>query len=461
MSRSAASMLLVPLRWLGHRRFAKLLPLFVATLLAGCASSVYIENDPLGAGSNSASYSLKEVYAKRSDTGVSLILTFSGGGARAAALAYGVLLELRDTRVIVDGQGRQLLDDVKVISSVSGGSFTAAYYGLFGDLIFTRFQQEVLQRDLETKITDQVLSIEHLLSNNSRGEAAAQIYSEYIFGDKTFADMRTHNAPLILINASDLSSGARISFIQEFFALLCSDINTYPVTKAVAASAAVPLLFEPVVLENFDTCDLSQSLTLLQRDAAKFDGSEMELTVKNISKLAEEKGKHRYLHLVDGGITDNLGLRSIYELVELYGGIEPFMKQMGRTTDSRSVLISVDAAVDSSFGIGQMASEPSVEQSINAVTDIQLHRYNASTLELMRKEFGRWHQELSASGREVVPYFVDVTLADYPDPDRVEQFNRIPTTLNLSAQQVDDLIEAGRLLLRNHPQFRQLLADLK
>src|SRR5210317_2186232 len=96
------------------------------TLLTGCASTVVIENEPLEQKSAVGSYSLKEVYGNRSQTGVSLVLAFSGGGARAAALAYGVMLELRDTAIVVDGQGRQLIDDVKVISSVSGGSFTAA-----------------------------------------------------------------------------------------------------------------------------------------------------------------------------------------------------------------------------------------------------------------------------------------------------------------------------------------------
>jgi hypothetical protein len=40
---------------------------------------------------------------------------------------------LRDTQVLVGGQQRRLLDEVDVITSVSGGSYTAAYYGLFGD----------------------------------------------------------------------------------------------------------------------------------------------------------------------------------------------------------------------------------------------------------------------------------------------------------------------------------------
>ena len=429
-------------------------------LLGGCASTVVIQNERMPDSGPASSYSLKEVYGKRSDSGVSLVLAFSGGGSRAAALAYGVMLELRDTRVVVDAQQRQLLDDVKVISAVSGGSFTAAYYGLYGDALFSRFESDMLLRDLETEITDRVLSFDHLTSSDTRGDAAASVYSEFIFGDSTFADLRTRNAPLILINASDLSSGARISFIQDFFSLLCSDINTFPITKAVAASASVPLLFEPVVLENYDGCDVAPMLTRLQQASEEFKGTQMELAIESISRLAMQKGRYRYLHLVDGGITDNLGLRSIYELVELYGGIDRFMQAMGRTSDSRSVLISVNASVNSSLDIGTVATEPTLEQSINAVTDIQLHRYNASTLALMREEFSRWHSQLAESGRRIEPYFVDVALADHPDPEKVAEFNRIPTTLNLTPEQVEALVDAGRELLRNHPEFKRLLADL-
>jgi NTE family protein len=53
-------------------------------------------------------------------------LTFSGGGTRAAALAYGVLKELKETTIVSGGQRIRLLDEVDSISSVSGGSFTAA-----------------------------------------------------------------------------------------------------------------------------------------------------------------------------------------------------------------------------------------------------------------------------------------------------------------------------------------------
>jgi len=57
-----------------------------------------------------------------------LIVAFSGGGTRAAAFSYGVLEELRDTRVTLNERNRRLLDEVDILSGVSGGSFPAAYY---------------------------------------------------------------------------------------------------------------------------------------------------------------------------------------------------------------------------------------------------------------------------------------------------------------------------------------------
>ena len=59
-----------------------------------------------------------------------LAVAFSGGGTRAAAFSYGVLEKLRDTWLVINGEETRLLDEIDVISSVSGGSFTAAYYGL-------------------------------------------------------------------------------------------------------------------------------------------------------------------------------------------------------------------------------------------------------------------------------------------------------------------------------------------
>ena len=77
-----------------------------------------------------------------------ILLAFSGGGTRAAAMSYGVMQELRDTLIDVDGKSVRVLDEVDAISSVSGGSFTAAYYGLYRDRLFTDYESEFLRQSV-------------------------------------------------------------------------------------------------------------------------------------------------------------------------------------------------------------------------------------------------------------------------------------------------------------------------
>ena len=94
-------------------------------LLAGCATYGRIDNQPLtSAAARQPGYGMSEAASAGRRDDITLVLAFSGGGSRAAALAYGVLLELRDTRIGANGD-RRLLDEVDAISAVSGGSFTA------------------------------------------------------------------------------------------------------------------------------------------------------------------------------------------------------------------------------------------------------------------------------------------------------------------------------------------------
>ena len=86
-----------------------------------------------------------------------LLATFSGGGTRAAAFSYGVLEALRDTEISRKGKTTSLLQELDSISAVSGGSFTAAYYGLFGDRIFQDFEARFLKKNVQGDLTSGVL----------------------------------------------------------------------------------------------------------------------------------------------------------------------------------------------------------------------------------------------------------------------------------------------------------------
>jgi len=390
---------------------------------------------------------------------LTVILSFSGGGTRAAALAYGVLRGLRDTSIEIDGKTVRLLDEVDYISSVSGGSFTSAYYGLYGDRIFEDFEKDFLLRNVEKHLFWGLANPAEWLRKGGRTEMAIRYYNEHVFHDASFADMNRKDGPLILINASDLGHGVRFSFLQEYFNLLCSDLDSFPVAKAVAASSAVPLVFLPVVLENYSGCDTAHMPWLnAARKRAESDPL-MQQMVSGIDSLLDKK-QRRYVHLVDGGITDNLGLRALYELITLTGGAEATLRKYHKQPPSHLVVISVNASTDPEPLMDQSNAEPSIGETIGAMSDVQLHRYNTATLELMDRSLKQWTDAISTPEHPVKSYFIRIGVRDIDTPEHRLFFNKIPTSFSLSKEQVDRLAQGGKDILHGNADYQQLLSDL-
>ena len=190
-----------------------------------------------------------------------VVLAFSGGGTRAAAFSYGVLEFLRRTAVIApNGAKARLLDAVDVITGVSGGSFTALAYGLYGEKLFADYEQRFLKRDVQGEIISRTLSPKFwgdLASTGwGRSELAAQLYDEILFNGATFGDLNRGSGPFIIASATDLSTGNRLAFTQNAFDVLCSDLDSVPLSRAAAASSAVPVVLSPVTINNYGgTCN--------------------------------------------------------------------------------------------------------------------------------------------------------------------------------------------------------------
>jgi hypothetical protein len=89
-----------------------------------------------------------------------------------------------------------------------------------------------------------------------RSDILADRFESVLFGEKgkaqTFADLKPQR-PRLLINATDLQSGKPFVFCDEAFDELNSDLSKYPISHAVAASAAVPVLLHQVTLRDFST----------------------------------------------------------------------------------------------------------------------------------------------------------------------------------------------------------------
>jgi NTE family protein len=163
---------------------------------------------------------------------------------------------------------------------------------------------------------------------------------------------------------------------------------------------------------------------------------------------------------VDGGIADNLGLRGPLDIVRLQGGILN-LHQIGIEHPKRIVVVVVDAGVQPEPGFSQSWTSPSLKATIGSVTGVQLNRYNFETLELMRATLENWSRDLTrVEGRPVTSYLIEVTFQSIEDPTERAKFDNIPTSLQLDEQTVQQLIERGRRLLRESPEFQALSQEL-
>ncbi|CAA6808517.1 MAG: Patatin [uncultured Thiotrichaceae bacterium] len=404
----------------------------------------------------------------RSDD-LALILTFSGGGTRAAAFSYGVMQALREIQIGKKGD-KSLLEEVDLISSVSGGSFTAAYYGLYGDKLFSRYEKDFLKRPVQSSL----LKFWLLTPTNwirlapalyNRSDLAADYYSNTIFGRKTFADMR-RDGPQIFINATDLGTGSGFSFTRDNFRWICSDLNKFPVGRAVAASSAVPVLFSPIAMKNY-----GGSCKPYPHQQKELSDSSMRVDAQayGLRKYMDAE-RYKYLHLVDGGVVGNLGVRPLLHIIfEQKNNFWQVMKTFNMKKTRKVAFIVVNAADAIPPVIPLRRREPGTAETLSAVTTIQSTRYNEDTLDLLESLFPKWKKQIQegrcreksiAHCKDIEFYLAELNFKQLPKDQR-DELALLETSLQLPPESIDKLIESGKQLLRQSPEFKRLLSDMK
>lgn len=194
---------------------------------------------------------------------------------------------------------------------------------MFGDRIFDDFEPRFLYRDVEGELVSLLFNPGNLLALASaeynRGDMAANWLGNQVFDNKTFADMAMGELPYVILNASDLNTGMTFSFIQQQFDFLCSDIDNYPVAHAVMASSAVPGLFGPVTLLNHaGGCPkMANSRNSWVKNSLASDGIlDRRYQVARALERYFDPRNMPIVRLVDGGVTDNLGIRELLEQPE-------------------------------------------------------------------------------------------------------------------------------------------------
>jgi NTE family protein len=439
--------------------------LFAVLFLHACTNVGQVRNQPIESVKEDQQYSAQKWNQNFDYSELTILLSFSGGGTRAAAFAYGVMQELKNTNIAMGGRTPRILDHVKAISSVSGGSFTAAYYGLNGDEIFETFESDFLRADLDKHLELVLINPTVWATKTSRTDKAIEYYEEHIFHNGTFADMVKPGRPMIVINATDLSHGTRFSFIQDYFNLLCSDLSSFSVARAVTASSAVPIFFEPVVVKNFSGCDGDAILKEMAARAANQEG-DAALLIDRLGSYGD-KEQRKFIHFVDGGLVDNLGLRALADSMKIHGGVEAYFQDVGKQVPRRFVIIEVNAATGTHRNMDLSPEQPHVSQVVSAVTDMQIQKGDAESVQSAKDLMANWSEKLSTPGHPVSGYLVQVELAGEEAKSHFLSENvplnivsHMPTNFSLSDEQVDFLITEGGHLLRINPVYQQLLSEL-
>ena len=450
-----------------------------ALLLAGCAGKA-VMNQPLSpdalqnAGNRIArgGYRIADM-PKAGAPDVLVMLSFSGGGKRSAAFGYGVLRGLRDFTVMAGGRDRRLLDLVDMMTSVSGGSFPAAYYGLYRDKIFADFEKDFLSQDIESYIWGTYLIPWHLgwMFDPTYGtnDRMAEVYDKLMFHGATYADLMRAGRPLISIDATDVDHGLAFPFVQEQFDLLCSDMTSYPIARAVAASNGFPVIFTPITLKSYRSQCAGREPAWLRG----YTGSDPLSRVQEQARAARiylDAENTRYVHLMDGGISDNLAMRGIINAMLVITGASGVQERFDLSAIRRIVLISADgeAANDASTARKEVLS--SLGQIFGAVSGTQIDSYNFETMVLAKAALDGVRDTIrkqrcakaamAADGHpcgDVESYFVHLSLAGITDPAEREKLQQIPTGLTIDSADVALLVAAGEAQVKSSPtliQFR-------
>lgn len=399
------------------------------------------------------------------------VLALSGGGARAAAFAYGVMDELKRTTVHWEGRDTTLLDEVDRIHGVSGGSIAAAYYAAFGDAMFPAFEHDFLRQNFQGALVRRALRPDNAYRMTSpwfgRSHVLAQRLDE-LYQGRTFADVQRTPArphrPQLVVSATDLTLGMSFEFSPEQFNLICSDLSSVPLSFAVAASSSVPLLLSPMTLRNHAGACPRQ---LPEPDAVVGARGHQSALLLTQAESYVDAGHRPYIHLVDGGLADNIGVRHALDTLMSQGGLIRLAQgNEARHAIRRLFVIVVNSERDPGYRIDLSDRTPGTMQVLDSLMFGSGSQGTRDTLALLRHAMRQWQQELRDGGGEsaFAPdaqlHVINVNLRDLRDRDLRARLLRVPTAFTIDDPEVTGLIEAGRDALRESPDFQALLASL-
>lgn len=389
-------------------------------IFCGCSMNAY-QNIALPNGNTSntnmkASYIVENRVNSNKDT--LFILALSGGGSRAAYFSSLVMLSLEKYK---------LLNEVDVISSVSGGSLPAAYYAISKDKDNANSGDRVWDDEtIKNLISKNYIlrwlgnwfwpsnMMKYWVTAYNRSDIMSQTFADNMFDntisgiDYTFNDIN-NDRPNIIINSTNATTGKFskvFSFTKEDFDGINSNIGEYRISDAVMSSASFPGVF------NF----------------------------MNLKDYAYDK----YVHVFDGGNSDNLGLKSVFIVL-----------QQNKEKYKKIVVVLVDSFIDSS-GIskdkadGRSFLDHFIDSNFMDSFDSLLSANRMSNVENMVRELkGSYY-----AGKQVIFYhikFDNVKMfeSDIAGSNLYGKLQNIKTDFKINDDGITSLEVATKFLMQN------------
>lgn len=446
-----------------------------------------------------------------------VILAFSGGGTRATALAQGVLREMGAT----PAPGRpsmSLLDGVDMVSSTSGGSVAASNFVLWGPQGYGRLHEPggFLGHDGIADLIGGVLNplnvVNYAVTSASRIEALPDMFRRTVLGDATFGTLRnaaSRRPPLLVLNSSDMATGQRFSFTQDQLDRICIDLMDVSLADATAASAAFPVALTPLPLpvrspcraqqrpeaadimlgfrlqaglgataEGIPGCGASQSsrqgvlFRTFPQDRAQGLRQWHLLNLDPCGRPLPEARRVHFVHLQDGGTSDNLALSAPLEAITGFGADSRVGAALAIGDVREVVIVSVNARSQGPVSIGRRTETPGVVSGILASINTPIDGRSGGLLAelgavdgVLRARFApagesqpvpRGHNRGAA--RRLVPSVrvLGVDFEKIADTDCRAAFQAIATSWTLHRNETDALQEMASAMLRADGKYLEL-----
>jgi NTE family protein len=369
-------------------------------LLAACASPVRTTELARIDERSGYRYTALDQKAPKTIDKSAVIMSFSGGGTRAAALADGALRALAVTEVPGAGGRVPLASQIDLVSSVSGGSVTAAYFALSGVDGLPDFEQNFLYSDVMDALISRALA-NPLQLFYPRIDILSDYLDEQVFARKTYRDLIAADSPgherrpYVILNAADMASGSVFSFTQDQFDLICSDLADLRIADAVSASAAFPVALSALTIRNRAPCSPQQlapetagtgwklkdgwpePLRIINDRAVEADLGVNYPAAENLARfrrgtvsltyLNRDNSKD-YIQLLDGGIADNLGLTMPLTLLTSPSESPSFRNWVNTGKADKLLFIVVNARSQAANDFGSRARPPGlVDTALSAI----------------------------------------------------------------------------------------------